>query len=183
VSNEITYHSAADTGLTLYAMVENTTGQIWNGTAFEDPVSANWGDYDIPMTEQATSTGIFRADMPAAAAGTYSYIIRSQEGASPAVDDIVMGSSSFFAWDGSAIVSLGTLRSEPGQGTPAAIASLIEKIDYLYKNWRNRKVQSGLTPNTGTWELYADDEVTVDQKAAVSDDGTDAEKGEIVTGL
>lgn len=67
--------------------------------------------------------------------------------------------------------------AEPGQGAPPASTTLAAKINYLYKNWRNRKTQDATT-----WELYADDATTVDQKATVSDDGTDAEKGEIAAG-
>ena len=67
--------------------------------------------------------------------------------------------------------------AEPGQGAPAATASLAAKIGYLYKNWRNRKTQIA-----DTWKLMNDDASTVDQKAAVSDDGTTAEKGEVATG-
>jgi hypothetical protein len=93
MANELTYHSAANTGDTLYAHVENMVGQLWNGAAFEDPVSANWADYDIAMAEQATSTGIFRATLPAgAAAEAYSFVVRKQAGGSPAVADIVLGS-------------------------------------------------------------------------------------------
>lgn len=180
MSNELTYHSAADTGLTVYAMLENTTGQVWNGSTFVAPVSADWGDYDIPMTEQATSTGIFRANMPAADAGDYSYTMRLQGGASPAVGDLVLGGSALFAWDGSAIVTAATLllaaRAEPGQGAPAVNASLLAKIDYIYKNWRNRKRQDATT-----WKLYADDASAVDQKATIADDGATS-KGEIGAG-
>lgn len=67
--------------------------------------------------------------------------------------------------------------AEPGQGTPAATASLAAKINYLYKNWRNRKTQT-----SGVWNLYADDATTVDQKATVADDGTTGSKTEIITG-
>lgn len=66
--------------------------------------------------------------------------------------------------------------AEPGQGAPAATTSLKDKIGYLYKNWRNKKTQDATT-----WELYADDTTTVDQKSTLSDDGT-ATKGEIATG-
>jgi len=68
-------------------------------------------------------------------------------------------------------------RAEPGQGAPAASTSLASKVDYLYKGWRNKKVQS----NT-TFSLYADDAATVDQKATVSDDGANTTIGEIATG-
>lgn len=67
--------------------------------------------------------------------------------------------------------------AEPGQGTPAATASIFTKIGYLYKNWRNKKHQDATT-----FELLNDDAATVDQKATVSDDGTDLNKGEMGTG-
>jgi hypothetical protein len=67
--------------------------------------------------------------------------------------------------------------AEPGQGAPAATATLVAKLGYLYKAFRNRKTQTATV-----WSLYADDATTVDQKATVSDDGTTAEKTEIVTG-
>jgi len=67
--------------------------------------------------------------------------------------------------------------AEPGQGTPGATISVFAKINYLYKAWRNKSLQ-----NATTYELYNDDAATVDQKATVSDDGTDAIKGEVATG-
>lgn len=67
--------------------------------------------------------------------------------------------------------------AEPGQGTPPATTTLVQRIGYLYKALRNRHRQS-----TTVFELYNDDAVTVDQKAAVSDDGTTFERGEITTG-
>jgi hypothetical protein len=67
--------------------------------------------------------------------------------------------------------------AEPGQGAPAATASLAAKINYLYKAWRNKKTQTATTHS-----LFADDGTTVDQKSTVSDDGTTATRGEMVTG-
>lgn len=67
--------------------------------------------------------------------------------------------------------------AEPGQGTPAATASLAAKINYLYKAWRNKKTQTSTT-----WSLFNDDAATVDQKATISDDTVTATKGEIATG-
>jgi len=89
------------TGATLYAMLFDSTGQVWNGSAFAAPGSANWTDYDIAMTEVATSTGLYRASMPAAAAGVYSFVVRRQAGASPAVGDITVGSGEI-RWTGTA---------------------------------------------------------------------------------
>ena len=67
--------------------------------------------------------------------------------------------------------------AEPGQGAPSATTSLAAKINYLYKAWRNKTTQTATT-----YSLLADDAVTVDQKAAVSDDGTTYSKGEVATG-
>lgn len=67
--------------------------------------------------------------------------------------------------------------AEPGQGTPGATTTLAVKIAYLYKFLRNR-----VTQDATTLKVYADNAVTVDQKAAVSDDGTTYDRGEIGTG-
>jgi hypothetical protein len=65
-----------------------------------------------------------------------------------------------------AAVSISTSRSEPGQGIPPVSTTFMEKIDYLYKMWRNKKDQSGSLS-----QLYADDASTVDQKATTSEAG------------
>jgi len=67
--------------------------------------------------------------------------------------------------------------AEPGQGNPGATISIFAKINYLFKAWRNKKV----TDSAGI-EIYNDAGAVVDQKLAHSDDGTDYEKGEVVTG-
>jgi hypothetical protein len=67
---------------------------------------------------------------------------------------------------------------EPGQGAPAANATPLQKIAYLYKAWRNRSTQTATT-----YSLFADDSTTVDHKATVSDNGTTFDRNEIVSGL
>jgi uncharacterized membrane protein len=67
--------------------------------------------------------------------------------------------------------------AEPGQGTPAATASLATKIGFLMKAWRNRTTQTA-----SEYALYADDATTKDQEAVVSDDGVTFERGEVSTG-
>lgn len=67
--------------------------------------------------------------------------------------------------------------AEPGQGAPAATTTLAAKVNYLYKAWRNKKDQT-----SSQYSLYADDASTVDQKAAVSNDGTTTTIGEVATG-
>jgi len=99
MANELVIHYP--TGATLYALLFDATGQIWNGSAFAAPGSASWTDYDIAMTEATTATGIYRADMPAVAAGVYGWVVRKQAGANPAVSDITVGAGSI-RWTGTA---------------------------------------------------------------------------------
>lgn len=67
--------------------------------------------------------------------------------------------------------------AEPGQGTPAATASLKDKIGYLYKAWRNRTTQTN-----SDYRLFADNGTTVDQTAATTDDGTTFNRASITSG-
>ena len=67
--------------------------------------------------------------------------------------------------------------AEPGQGAPAATASIVTKIGNLHKAWRNKSDQTSTL-----YQLYADDATTVDQKPTVSDDGTTFVRQEIASG-
>lgn len=67
--------------------------------------------------------------------------------------------------------------AEPGQEAPPATTTLVKKIGYLYKMFRNKKTQTATT-----FSLFGDDASTVDQKATVSDDATTATRGEIASG-
>lgn len=67
--------------------------------------------------------------------------------------------------------------AEPGQGAPGATVSIVDKLGFLYKAWRNKSDQ-----NSSTYQLYNDDASTVDHKATVSDDGTTFTRGEVATG-
>lgn len=67
--------------------------------------------------------------------------------------------------------------AEPGQGTPAATASLSAKINYLYKAWRNKKDTDGSVTN-----YYNDAGDTVDHKASVGESAGTTTVGEVATG-
>lgn len=67
--------------------------------------------------------------------------------------------------------------AEPGQEAPAATNTLVKKIGFIFKAWRNRKTKTSTTTN-----LFADDAVTVDQKTTDSDDGATATRGEVASG-
>ena len=86
------------TGKTLYALILNAGGQIYNGSTFETPLAAHWSTYAVTMTEQST-TGMYEATFPALAAGTYGISVRLQAGASPATTDLVVGVGTMY-WNG-----------------------------------------------------------------------------------
>ena len=67
--------------------------------------------------------------------------------------------------------------AEPGQGAPPATTTLAVKLGYIYKAWRNKKTQT-----SSQFSLYADDTTTIDQKSAVTSDGTTTTLGEVATG-
>lgn len=105
MANELVINHSS--GSTLYALLFDATGNVWNGSSFVTPASASWTDYDIAMTEVATATGIYRASMPAAAAGVYGWVVRKQAGASPAVGDIAVGTGRI-EWNGTAEIVPGS---------------------------------------------------------------------------
>lgn len=66
---------------------------------------------------------------------------------------------------------------EPGQGNPPKTNSIAEKIQYLYKAWRNPKDNDGVNDR-----LYNDDGTVVDQKAAVSKLAGVVSIGKVISG-
>lgn len=65
----------------------------------------------------------------------------------------------------------------PAQGAPPLAPTHRQMAAWLYKVFRNRTTQTATQFN-----LYADDESTIDTKATVSDDATTAIKQELVSG-
>lgn len=106
MANEIhaDYHTS---GVTLYAQVRNTSGQIWNtaSAAFQAYNTANIADYDIAMVEQGTASKFWAGNMPSVAAGVYSIVAKLRAGGSPAESDLTVAAGAI-EWDGSAVVAL-----------------------------------------------------------------------------
>jgi hypothetical protein len=57
--------------------------------------------------------------------------------------------------------------AEPPQELPPSTTTLVKKLGYLFKAWRNKSDQTATL-----YQLYNDDAATVDHKATVSDNGT-----------
>lgn len=97
MANEI--QLANNAGITVYALVRNQTGQVWNGLSFVNYVTANLGTYAIPLTEQGTASGYYVGDFPPVLADLYSIVAFRQLGGSPAETDLLIATGTFY-WDG-----------------------------------------------------------------------------------
>lgn len=67
--------------------------------------------------------------------------------------------------------------TEPGDMVPPVTTSLLGKVGFLYKDWRNKSEQT-----SNLYSLYNDAGTNIDQQASVSDDGTTFTKGEVGAG-
>ena len=125
------------TGRTIYFVIRNSSGQVWNGAAFETFNASNWANYDVAATEQGTS-GYYTATFPAAiTAGKYTILAHRQIGGSPATTDPVFGVGIYY-WNGtveepniSAVLEtyrLDDLVLNSSGATPPTIGSLIDRI-------------------------------------------------------
>lgn len=142
---------------------------ITQSTSVGAITSASFGAGAIDAA--AIATGAIDADAIAADAVTE---IQSGLATAAALDTV----DNFLDTEVAAILALlDDPRTEPGQGAPPVNPDLATKIDYLYKAWRNRSTQT-----SSQYSLYADDATTIDQKAAVSSDGTTLSRGEVATG-
>lgn len=78
-------------GLTVYALIRNSSSRIWDGSSYVVYSTPDYTDYAVPMTEQGSS-GTYVGDFPSSsAAGQYSVTYKHQAGGTP--DD---GDSSIF---------------------------------------------------------------------------------------
>lgn len=123
-----------------------------------------WDGDDVAYSENGT-LGEYSASLDEST----EYVLFLQDGGSPANTDLVIGKVG--------VQELAATAGEPAQGTPGVTISRGNKIDYLYKAWRNKKTQTATTTS-----IFDDAGSTVDQKSTVSDDGSTATIGEIETG-
>lgn len=90
---------ASQSGQTLYAVIHDASGQLWNGSAFETFNGSNWSNYVTALTEQ-TSSGYYKASFPSGvASGKYTIVYYAQQGGSPALGDPTIGSGQIY-WNG-----------------------------------------------------------------------------------
>jgi hypothetical protein len=87
------------TGLNLYFLVRNISGQVWNGISFENYNLVNWNMYVNMMTEQVPS-GYYYGTFPSIASpGKYSVTAHSQVDVDPLATDEMIASGEIL-WNG-----------------------------------------------------------------------------------
>ncbi len=150
--------------------------EAWNGTAVP---AENTAGYPIVTIKDGTGTGeIDTTSGGVLVAAIANNAITAASIATDAIDSDALAASALTEIKTQAVDALATdTYAEPGQGAPAATATLAAKINYLYKAWRNK-----VTTTSSQYSLFADDAATVDQKATLSDDGSTYTRGEIATG-
>jgi hypothetical protein len=117
-TSEIQYRDpTGTTGLLVYAQRRTPTGRVWNGSSHVTFSAAGWTTYEIPLAD--VGGGFYYANMPAAAAGAYTFAIFEQAGVVPAAGDLTLGVTPYpMQWDGSAEISLNNV-SAAGLPDPA----------------------------------------------------------------
>ena len=146
MANEI--HIDYASGGTLYAVIRNSSGQVWYpaGVTLED-----WGtsgrdadDYDIALTDKSGSryVGSFDANIPA---GRYTYQAFLQAGANPDDGDTLVNGGQI-VWSGSGVIT-----AEKLLGNKAVQNKATGAIDYYDDD--GQTVLLTLTPSDSQSDL------------------------------
>ena len=153
-----------DTGDTIYAVVTTAaTGTYWNGAAFEVCVVANWGNYDIALTETPVASYHYQGTFPGGiAVGNYSILIFEQVGGAPAISDTLLGTLDM-AWDGAAeeapsthtAADVVTAWLAKAGWTAGGAATLEDAMKALFSLARGKIVKTG-----DSYEFLDDDDAT-----------------------
>jgi len=122
---------AFDKDSTLYTRAFNSSGQVWNGSSFEDWVDGNVGNYDISLTDK--SSGQYIGDFPTTAAGRFKVNVYLQAGGSPAITDTVVGTGEIL-WDGTSEIFKADEDdvSDAHETTDALIVSTFTNVFNIY---------------------------------------------------
>lgn len=121
------------TGQSISTTIHDSSGNLWNGAAFEVFNSANWATYLTSLTEQGTS-GYYKGSFPAGiAAGKYTYVLYP----SATYGEVAIGSGQIY-WSGSIeeqgigkvleTYKLDKVISATAGATPPTIGSYLDQI-------------------------------------------------------
>lgn len=118
---QVAYQAAA----TVYVLIRNRNGAIWNGSTFETYVTANYATYTVSLTEQGSASGFYAGTFPAGITtpGVYSIVAKRQSGGSPAETDSTIATGDL-QWNGSTTLPLSDTATsgQIGQISPIRLA-------------------------------------------------------------
>jgi len=130
---------SAEAGKTLYSLIRNAVGQVWNtsgGTgAFEAYATPQYAEYDISLTEQGTASAYYTGTIPSAVpAGELSVVAKEQIGGSVAESDPDVANGTI-QWDGTLIIPRSSLATsgQVGQIAPLRIARGVMVQNFPFK--------------------------------------------------
>lgn len=86
----------------LYYIILDEDGLVWDGNAFVPIDSDDWANYNLPLDESGSSTGIYIGDFPTniTSESIYSIVIYNKEGGVASVSDSPPIALGQINWDG-----------------------------------------------------------------------------------
>lgn len=98
--SDTTVQALATVGATVYFLVLDEDGQVWNGSTWESIEADHWASYAVPMAS-AGGSAIFEAQFPPAiTTGQYAITAFAQSGGSPSASDAAIGYFYPARWSG-----------------------------------------------------------------------------------
>lgn len=157
------------TGKTVYFLIRNSIGQVYNGSTFATYATANYSSYPVTATEQGTASGYYAADMPTISAGIYSIEAKERAGGSPAETDQNIGGGDLL-WDGSAAANLtaiadAILKRNFASVTGESARSVLNALRKLINKWDT-------TTTAGKLTVFKEDDSTTAYTQDISTDAT-----------
>lgn len=130
---QVQYSTSA---VTLYAVIRDSAGLVWNGSAFGTYATASLSTYAVLLAEQGTASRYYTATVPAGitTAGRYAFVIFQKLGGSYAETDTVV-SGGAIDWDGIAIAGSASTTLKVGSAvvvTDLNSASVNEIVDGVW---------------------------------------------------
>lgn len=102
------------TAKTVYVLIRNTVGQVYNGSTFVTYATADYVGYAVSLTEQGTASAYYVGDFPTVAAGRYNVVAKERVGSAADETDPTLGTETF-DWNATVVYSPPTAGASSGQ--------------------------------------------------------------------
>lgn len=157
-------------GKTVYFLVRDSVGQVYNGSSFVPYVTADLATYAVASSEQGVASAFYTASFPAVPSGLYDVVGYERVGGSPSENDIYAGGGEM-QWDGTAPATLASYAVALLKQTWVGIVgeadrSLLNALRKLRNRWSTTTTPGKLTvyKEDGTTPAFTED-ITTDASA------------------